>query len=49
MWCVSSKQLKRDKGYEDPNILAKETTCMNLLVPFYLQLKKEEGAILAFS
>ncbi|KAF8721668.1 hypothetical protein HU200_022840 [Digitaria exilis] len=26
MGCVSSKQLKRAQGYEDPNILAKETT-----------------------
>jgi hypothetical protein len=40
MGCVSSKQFKRAKEYEDPNILAKETTCKNLL-PFYVQLKKE--------
>ncbi|XP_039838437.1 calcineurin B-like protein 7 isoform X2 [Panicum virgatum] len=41
MGCVSSKQLKRDKGYEDPNILAKETTFSVNEVEALFQLYKK--------
>lgn len=32
MGCMNSKQFKRRPGYEDPKILASETSCKNILV-----------------
>ncbi|KAG2650344.1 hypothetical protein PVAP13_1NG195900 [Panicum virgatum] len=47
MGCVSSKQLKRDKGYEDPNILAKETTfSVNEVEALYQLYKKISHSII---
>jgi hypothetical protein len=43
MGCISSKHLRRTPGYEDPNILAKETTCKDTAE--YYDLKKRFGVV----
>ncbi|TVU32432.1 hypothetical protein EJB05_24174 [Eragrostis curvula] len=47
MGCVSSKQLKRTLGYEDPNILAKETTfTVNEVEALYVLYRKISHSII---